>query len=263
MTMEKINPAIRQHSIIHSLLLHLVPGLFILAGIFIFSQPFFTRTFGLDTRLGPLFGYLAALLFGLIPVQIGILLFAGKKLHGRLSLKGIIGYLDKSPFKQYLFVIPALLVLNILLFVVIAPLIQPFIVRTFFAWYPAEYNFQLFMQSVIADPSAIAGLRGIKALLVLYIALSCVVGPFVEELYFRGYLLPRMQSYAKNWAPLINAVLFSVYHFFSPWENLIRIIGVFSIVYIVQRKRNIRFGIFVHIILNTVGGIVMFFTLFL
>ena len=28
-------------------------------------------------------------------------------------------------------------------------------------------------------------------------------GPFVEELYFRGYLLPRIPS-SKRWAPLIN-----------------------------------------------------------
>ena len=50
-------------------------------------------------------------------------------------------------------------------------------------------------------------------------------GPIVEELYFRGYLLPRME-WMGRWAPLVNVSLFSLYHFWSPWQILGRILGL-------------------------------------
>jgi membrane protease YdiL (CAAX protease family) len=53
-------------------------------------------------------------------------------------------------------------------------------------------------------------------------------------------------------------VLFSIYHFFSPWENLIRIAASYPLVYIVWKKRDIRYGIFVHIVVNTIGGIIAY-----
>ena len=44
----------------------------------------------------------------------------------------------------------------------------------------------------------------------------------VEEMFFRGYLLPRI-SRLGAWAPLVNTVLFSLYHLFTPWLNVGRI----------------------------------------
>jgi membrane protease YdiL (CAAX protease family) len=186
--------------------------------------------FGIDIRLAPLLGYLMAVLVGLIPTQMGILLYAGKKQHGKLILKGVVRYIEKSGFKQYLIFVPIFLVYNLILFTVVAPLIQPHIVDAIFSWYPKEYNFQLLMQGVMGDASSIAGYRGIYFLAGLYILLSCILGPLVEELYFRGYLLPRMQKYANKWAPLI---------------------------YLVWQKKDIRFGIFTHVILNSIGGIII------
>ena len=242
-----------QHSVLKSILLHLMPGILITVFIFIFSNPFFTELFGLDQRLGPLVGFLMAILFVLIPVQLGILLLAGKSETGKYTIKGIIPYLEKSRTRDYLIYVPALILFSLILFVLIAPAIQPHIVRIFFSWWPEEYNFQLILQ----DPSTIAGYKGVKILLLFYILLSCIAGPLVEELYFRGYLLPRMEKYSGSWSPFINTTLFSLYHFFSPWEFLIRIVAIYPMVYIVKKKKNIRLGILVHVILNTLGGMIM------
>jgi len=246
---------IKQHTAMQSILLHLLPGVLILASIFIFSQPFFSNLFGVNEDLEPVIGYLLALLIGLLPVQTGILLFANKKETGKLGFSTAIQYTKKSPIKQYLLLVPAFIVFFLVLFIAIAPLIQPYIVRTFFAWWPEQYNFQLILQ----NPSTLAGYEGIMFLLSIYILLSCIAGPLVEELYFRGYLLPRMENYAGKWAPLLNAVLFSIYHFFSPWENLIRIATMYPVVHTVWRKKDIRSSIFTHILTNTLGGIFMFF----
>ena len=132
-------------------------------------------------------------------------------------------------------------------------MLTPIITDALFAWYPQEYN----LQNVMANPGVLSGYQGVYLLLVMFIIANGILGPLVEELYFRGYLLPRMDGYAKKWAPILNVVLFSLYHYFSPWENPIRIIALIPLVYIVWRKRDIRFGIWVHILLNTGSGIMI------
>ncbi len=244
---------IKQHSALKSILLHLFPGIFILALIFLFSNPFFTNLFGFDSNLSPILGYLMAILFGVIPILLVILFFASKYETGKFNIKEIINYTEKGKLKEYLLYVPLLIVYFVILFVVIAPIIQPFIVKTFFSWWPEQYNFQLILQ----DPSKITGYGGVKILIIFYILLSCILGPIVEELYFRGYLLPRMEKYSGKWAPFLNTVLFSVYHFFSPWENLIRIVAGYPLIYLVWKKKNIRYGMLVHILVNMIGGIVM------
>jgi hypothetical protein len=71
-------------------------------------------------------------------------------------------------------------------------------------------------------------------------------------LYFRGYLLPRIERFGK-WAPLINLSLFSLYHFWTPWEFLSRIILLLPWVYVAWRKRNIYLIMTAHCAANTLG----------
>jgi len=246
-------PEPRQHNILISILLHLVPGIIIFVFLFLFSNTFFTELFGLDNELGPVTGYLLSILFGLIPFQLGTLLLVGKKESGRYTIKGVLGYTEKSPTKQYLIYIPLLIAYFLVLFVLLAPLIQPWIIDTLFPWWPEKYNFQLLLQ----EPSRLYGFKGIIVMILFYILLSCITGPLVEELYFRGFLLPRMKRYSGKWAPLLNTVLFSLYHFFSPWENLVRIIATYPMIYLVWKKKDIRFSILAHIIVNSVGGLIL------
>jgi membrane protease YdiL (CAAX protease family) len=94
----------------------------------------------------------------------------------------------------------------------------------------------------------------VKPTMALALVFNGFVGPTVEELYFRGLLLPRMSMCGKL-APLANAVLFSVYHFFSPWENLTRIVGVTPMIYSTRKNRDIRIGMITHCSLNTLSVI--------
>jgi hypothetical protein len=251
--MEEKSELIEQHSVLKSLLLHLVPGLPILFGFYLFALPIFATFFGIATELRTLVGLTLSAAFFLIPIEIVILLFEGRKLNKNVSLKGIIRYTEKSSWKEYFIFVPILLVYNILIFVLVAPPVNNFLGETLFWWYPQEFHFQ----TVIEDPVVLTGYQGVQFGLILYIIIVAISAPIVEELYFRGYLLPRMEDYAKKWAPIINAVLFSLYHYFSPWENPIRIIGLIPLVYVVWKKRNIWFGIIVHVLLNIFGGIMM------
>jgi CAAX protease family protein len=50
----------------------------------------------------------------------------------------------------------------------------------------------------------------------------------------------------------LNTVLFSLYHFWSPWQNLARIVGLLPWVYVVWRKRSVQLSIAVHVTANTI-----------
>lgn len=76
----------------------------------------------------------------------------------------------------------------------------------------------------------------------------------VEELYFRGYLLPRMEVLG-GWAPLLNILLFSLYHFWSPWENAVRLLALTPWVYVTWRTRNLYLAMLIHAIINAFLGI--------
>jgi len=242
-----------QHSVTKSILLHLIPGVPVIAGLFIFALPVFSRILGIAVELHVVVGITLSILITIVPIQLGILFYQGKKLNGKFSLKGVIGYTEKSSIKDYIIYIPILLIYSVLLFAVVSPMITPAITDTLFAWYPQEYN----LQTAMANPGVLSGYQGVYLLLVMFIITNGILGPLVEELYFRGYLLPRMDGYAKKWAPILNVVFFSLYHYFSPWENPIRIIALLPMGYLVWKKRNIRFSIWVHILLNTGGGILL------
>lgn len=221
-----------QHSVGQSILLHLLPGLLITAGYFALIGPL--------QRAGypSIMALTVAAIFLLIPVQLGYLLVQGKRLNGRYGLRGVISYRQKLPFKQYLLWVPVLFVAAGLIFTLFKPVNLFLQERVFAAW-----------------PILQSGLEGGFAkgpLIVTYVLVAIfvtVIGPTVEELYFRGYLLPRM-GYAGKWAPLLHSFLFALYHFFTPWMIVTRTLAMLPMIYAVQRK-NITLSIIVHVLLNS------------
>jgi membrane protease YdiL (CAAX protease family) len=101
----------------------------------------------------------------------------------------------------------------------------------------------------------------LKITVILVILFNGFLGPIVEEIYFRGYLLPRTSVFGKL-APLVNGIIFSVYHFFTPWQNITRIIGLTPMVYSVWINKDIRIGIIVHCLGNTISNISLIMLLF-
>lgn len=235
-----------KHSIGRSILLHLAPG----ALIFIV---YIAGAAILRTSLPPV-ALLAALslaiVLALVPFELGGLLFLGWRRNRRLSLSGVVLYREPVRVRDGLVVIPLLLVWAVVCYAVISPPVEAFLRGTLFAWWPDW----LIPSAVDSSAFAADPILGLIALASLPI--QAVIGPVVEELYFRGYLLPRL-AHLKAWAPLINTVLFSLYHFFTPWQNPARILALLPVIYLVQRRRSMYLGIVFHIVLNLVGqGIV-------
>ena len=81
-----------------------------------------------------------------------------------------------------------------------------------------------------------------------------VLGPVVEELYFRGYLLPSMSRFG-NAAPLVNSVLFTLYHFWQPHNYA----GIFAVslvlAYAAWWKKSVWLSMGIHCLVNITGSL--------
>ena len=182
-----------------------------------------------------------------IPLELGILLYQGWRQNGRISLDSIILYRKPLRIREYAWLVPALLVWTTVISMLLVPLSDT-LHKTLFAWWPDWLVLSTFVQNLSQYSPPI-----VWTIVVLGFLLNLAI-PSIEELYFRGFLLPRMARLGW-WAPLVNAVLFSLYHFWLPWENPLRIIALLPVAYVVQWKRNVYLSIMVHGLLNTIGSL--------
>ena len=227
-----------QHGIGRSIALHLLPGAAMLAFALLVAPV--VRAWGLPAVFAATLGILLVL----VPLQLGTLLYLGRRRTGRLSLAGIVRYRESMPLWQYLVAVPALIIWSFAALQAWGA-IQPLLT----ALVP--------LPSWLADPLpfADAGAYSRTVLVVtalLRVVCSGVVAPVVEELYFRGYLLPRLDRFGA-WAPVLNSVLFACYHLWALPFAPGRALAFLPLAYLVWRWRNLRLGIAVHLALNLFG----------
>jgi membrane protease YdiL (CAAX protease family) len=218
--------------------LHLAPGALV-AGAFVAFAPIAE-----NVGFPPIAALLAAIALVLVPFELGVVVWAGRGQGGGLA--AALSYRRPIRLRTWLWLVPALIVAAFLGFG-LAAAIEPGVIAGLFAWMP-EWFVRPIDPERVGDYSA----RAWSLTLAAYFVLNGLVGPIVEELYFRGYLLPRMQGLGR-WAPLVNVSLFSLYHFWSPWQIVARILGLGPMVYAVHWKRNVYLGMVVHCALNTIS----------
>ncbi|MCB8928593.1 MAG: CPBP family intramembrane metalloprotease [Ardenticatenaceae bacterium] len=214
--------------------LHLFPG-FTIALVFVLLA-----TFMKSAEVPALFWLVVAIPIGLIPTELGYLLYVGKQQNGRFSLKGILGYQNPLSWKQYLWMVPATFISMLVLFT-IAGVADPFIYETMFGWLPSWLNVELLDVAFFTKP---------LPLIITYLSVN-MMAPAIEELYFRGYLLPRISQYGR-WATLMHTFLFGLYHVWSPWHAIQRGIGTLPLA-ISAKRGNLNVAIITHVLVNTIG----------
>ncbi len=227
--------SIKQHTISQTILFHLLPGVLITSA-FVLLGPWLRIN-----HLPPLLALLIPILIVLIPFELGLIIFLGFRQNKKLSLKGIVLNRKSLPLKDYLLLIPFLLIWSVMIFTLLKNFDQA-IMSNFFSWLPdwfqiGQFNSGDYSQTILTTT------------FILFLLLNGFAGPIVEELYFRGFLLPRME-YLKGWAPLVNVLLFSLYHFFSPWQFFTRILAFYPLAYVVRWKNNIYLSMVTHGLLN-------------
>jgi len=234
-----------QYSLGQAIVLHLLPGA-IATAVYVLTVPFFTRL-GYPTIIAL---YLPMILAAII-VEHGYLCYQGQKKNGMGSLKNIVNYRDPVPWWMYIAFPLLVLIWGILVTGLVSP-IENLLLNQVFAWLPDWYTLRDLLQIKTTYPREAILVTAICALI-----LNGFVGPIVEELYFRGHLLPRLTRFGR-WAPLLNVALFSLYHWWTPWMFLSRVVLLMPMVYIVWRRRNIYIGMIAHCLLNLIGTAVLF-----
>ncbi len=227
--------------------LHLLPGVFIVF-FYLLVLPLLA-----SAKVPSMAAIYLAILVILVPLELGFLLYLGKRRNGRLSLEGIVLNREGIPLSQYLWFVPALVIWGVAVFVVIGVPLDRMVTQQLLFWLPAQFQ----PAEMVMTAASIGGFPR-AALLVCWVGavlVNGIAGPVVEEYYFRGYLMPRMKALGQ-WAPLVNVALFSLYHFFSPWQNVSRILAFAPMAYAVWWKRDLRIGILMHCMIN-IGYLVM------
>ncbi len=236
---------LEQYSLGKSIILHLLPGA-IATVVYVLTVPFFTgQGYPSITAL-----YLPMIL-AVILVELGYLFYQGQRKNGSLSLDGIVNYRQHVPGWMYIVFPLLILIWGILVTGLVSP-IDNLLLDRVFAWLPDWYT----LRNVL-DIKTMYSRQAILVTAVCALILNGLVGPIVEELYFRGHLLPRLSRFGR-WAPLLNVALFSLYHWWTPWMFFSRLILLIPMVYIVKWKRNIHIGMIAHCLLNLIGTVVLF-----
>ncbi len=214
--------------------LHLLPGV-VLTVVYLFML-----------NIGELERYPKVIILGLsgafsiVTVQLGYLFYVAKKEEKSFNIFKILGLKSKLKIKEYVFYTILLLGVAGAFMTILKPL-SNYMLDTVFAWIPIWYNYMedmsLFSRSFII----------ITILVNLFF--FTLIGPIIEEFYFRGYLLARTKWMGK-YGVLLNVVLFSIYHFWSPWLIIARIVAFLPVFYCVYKKDSLKLSILVHCLAN-------------
>lgn len=84
------------------------------------------------------------------------------------------------------------------------------------AWWPAASNPTVEVTGV-AQVFPDVNLAGNWGFVLLYLIIGLVFNVFGEEIYYRGYLLPRMRGVFGRWDWVANGVLFTLKHAYQRW----------------------------------------------
>jgi hypothetical protein len=220
--------------------LHLLPGLIFAGFFFVLSRVFIQR--GLT-------GYLALLIsipVCLAPIELGVLILWSARFTGRRSLLEAAVYRRQGTAAEYM-------VMPLLLFICWGVLSIP--MSPIYQY--VETHLAIFLPSWTTQEALIRGLIGVShtqrsITLGLAVILSGFVAPVVEELYFRGFLLPRMEHWGWG-APVVNSLLFAIYHFYFPGNVPGIFVAFLPISYVVMLTKNWRIGAVVHSLINLWG----------
>lgn len=182
----------------------------------------------------------------LMPMELGVILSASKKEKGAYSLKSAFVGQEKYPLWKILIIAFA--------FFGVAGLLSAFVA-------PIENQIFAEMRATVLNNLPIGfdwtNYEYMKSFSKPILILTCVyygifnvlIGPITEELFFRGYLTSHYKKQS-SFTPILIAVLFSLYHFWLPFNNVFRILAFAPVAYVAYKKKNIYISICFHYLCN-------------
>ena len=182
----------------------------------------------------------------LVPMELGMIISASKKEYGTCSLKSALEGQEKLAVWKIVLIAFVFLGVAGLLSAFVAPLENQFLSKIRatvlnnlpigFDWTNYEYIKSFSKPTLIFT-------------CVYYCIFNVLIGPIIEELFFRGYLTSHYKKQGVL-TPILIAVLFSLYHFWLPFHNIFRILAFAPVAYVAYKKKNIYISIWFHCMCN-------------
>ncbi len=230
-----------QHPLWLSVILSLFPG--VVLGAFIVGTAPVLKEWGLD----PIFALFGGIGLVIVPIELGCLAIVARRTTGSWSPLAVTDYRQKLPLRRLLPMSIGLAAWFIFTLIAWMSLLEGWVIERLPSWMP-DAILSFAQTSADGDlPSAGA----VAVLLVTAFVFNGLVGPITEELYFRGFLLPRVDRYGA-WAPVINTLLFSIYHVWTPWRWPQIAVGFLPLAMAAWRTRSIYVSMIAHVTINIV-----------
>src|SRR5690349_13318303 len=186
-TVAPSEPTIEQQTLLTSIVLHLFPSLCVLLGSLI-AVPLVVQA-GFPVELGFLLSFL---LVG-VSLRLGYLFYEGKKHNGTFSLRGIVLYWEHMSWWQYLLICLPFLLYALGVYILLQPVSRALSTHVFW-WLP---------MALLPSTSAVKLTTATLITALFLLLIDGLIAPCVEELYYRGYLLQRLERL--GWlAPVLN-----------------------------------------------------------
>jgi len=191
--------------------------------------------------LPPFLALGVAILVAEIPVSWWLMVRETRRESGTFSVRAAFPWLRPIPLWQYLVIGLPMIAISIAIIAGLGPIVSggirdalPLNVPSWFLLEP--------------DPEAFAQLSQ-PVLVSMWLTMLLIfagVGGVTQELYARGFLLPRTAHWGP-WAPAFNALLFGVFHLGSPWSWPVFALLALPWAYAVWWKRSAKIGLFAHV----------------
>lgn len=230
---------IEPYSLVKSIRLHLLPGLFVIA-FFVVLTPILNN-YGYPSILA----LMISAFLGIVPLELGHLFYKGYQLNGRISWKGVIAPAEKIPTLTFI----SLLFASLLILIIIGGISLTFeasIKSAFFGWLPDWYKFEINFDAYSKQALIVTACARL--------VMDGVIFPITEELYFRGFLFDRLPGTTRNkW--ILGALLFAIYHFWQPWNYASIFLISIVLIWPMVKFRNVYLSIAIHMAANILGAL--------
>ena len=236
--------SVEQHPLWLSILLHLFPG--VAMGTFILVTVPLLEGWGVD----PLFALFGGIALVAVPVELSYLAIYARRTTGRWAPLDAVALREKLPGRTLARL--GLLLAGWFVVVLVAWMagLDTWLANHAFGWLPEDIR-----QFATLEGDAPQG-AALVLLIAIAVAFNGVAGPVVEEMYFRGHLMPRLERYGKA-APVISTTLFALYHVWTPWRWPAIVVGFTPIAWQARKRRSIYVSMTAHLIINNVYLLLM------
>lgn len=184
--------------------------------------------------------------FILVPMELWQILSASKKENGTYSLKSAFIRYEKVAVWKIVIIAFMFFIIAGLLLALVAPVENRIFAKTRdavlhnlpsgFDWTNYEY-LKSFSKPMLIFTCIYWGVFDV------------LVGPIAEELFFRGYLTSHYKKQS-SFTPILITVLFSLYHFWLPFNNIFRILTFTPVAFVAYKKKNLYISLCFHCLCN-------------